>query len=169
MKEPSPTTRTGDLPLFGNGTAPARATPRYCAYCGHEITAPTPVAERFGEPFCSEDHAEQFASGVRSARVMAAAAGMAATMRQPDAGAPPTPAARSGQWTMALKMAACCGLPILALVVLAGGGGALLGAAGAALPLLAALACPLAMFFMMRGMMRGRHGDRQPPRRHDEQ
>jgi hypothetical protein len=55
-------------------------------------------------------------------------------------------------------MAACCGAPLLALVLLAGGGGALLGAAGAALPLLLALACPLGMFFMMRAMMGGRQG-----------
>ncbi|MGH7419574.1 MAG: DUF2933 domain-containing protein [Candidatus Rokuibacteriota bacterium] len=49
-------------------------------------------------------------------------------------------------------MGACCGLPLLALVFLAGGGGALLGAGAAVLPLLAVLACPLGMFFMMRAM-----------------
>ncbi|HXK34456.1 MAG TPA: DUF2933 domain-containing protein [Dehalococcoidia bacterium] len=169
MTDPSPTAKAGDLPVSGNGTAPSPRKPRYCAHCGHEITAPPPTAERFGEPFCSEGHAEEFASGVRAARVRAAAAGEAATtMPAPEAGGQPAPAAPSGQWKMALKMAACCGLPILALVVLAGGGGALLGAAGAALPLLAALACPLAMFFMMRGMMKGQHGDKRPPRDGDE-
>ena len=85
-------------------------------------------------------------------------------MPDPETRAQPAPAAPSGQWKTALKMAACCGLPILALVVLAGGGGVLLGAAGDALPLLAALACPLAMFFMMRGMMKGQHGDKRSPR-----
>jgi hypothetical protein len=169
MSDPSPTARTGDVPMSGNGTAPPAGKPRYCAYCGHEITAPTPSVERFGESFCSEDHAEEFASGVRAARVQAAAAGQAATIPDPAAAEQPAPAAPSGQWKMALKMAACCVLPMLALVVLAGGGGALLGAAGAALPLLAALACPLAMFFMMRAMMKGQHGDKRSPRDGDEQ
>jgi len=45
-------------------------------------------------------------------------------------------------------------VPILVLVFLAGGGGALLGAAGALLPFLVALACPIGMYFMMRGMMK---------------
>jgi hypothetical protein len=66
--------------------------------------------------------------------------------------AQPAGAAKPSSWKMALKRAACCGVPMLALVVLAGGGGALLGAAGAVLPLLLFLACPLGMFFMMRGM-----------------
>ncbi len=51
-----------------------------------------------------------------------------------------------------LGLGACCAAPLLAGVVLAGGGGALLGFAGAALPFLAALACPLGMYFMMRSM-----------------
>lgn len=51
-----------------------------------------------------------------------------------------------------LGLGACCAAPLLAGAVLAGGGGALLGAAGAALPFLAALACPLGMYFMMRSM-----------------
>jgi hypothetical protein len=49
-------------------------------------------------------------------------------------------------------MGVCCGLPILAVVFLAGGGGALLGAGAAVLPVLAVLACPLGMFLMMRAM-----------------
>jgi hypothetical protein len=44
-------------------------------------------------------------------------------------------------------------------LVLVGGTGALAGAAGAALPFLAMLACPLGMYFMMRGMSKtGDHG-----------
>ncbi|MGH2610308.1 MAG: DUF2933 domain-containing protein, partial [Tepidiformaceae bacterium] len=73
-------------------------------------------------------------------------------------------AAKGWSWKQALKMAACCGAPMLALVVLAGGG-ALLGAAGAVLPLLAALACPLGMFFMMRAMWKGHQ---QPPKDNDQ-
>jgi hypothetical protein len=65
------------------------------------------------------------------------------------------PGAKSSGWKQYLKLGFCCGAPLLALIVLAGGGGALLGAAGAVLPLLAFLACPLAMYFMMRGMSRG--------------
>lgn len=61
---------------------------------------------------------------------------------------------RAQGWKRYLKLGASCALPVLALLVLAGGGGALLGAAGAVLPLLAALACPLAMYFMVRGMMK---------------
>jgi hypothetical protein len=56
-------------------------------------------------------------------------------------------------------MAACCGLPLLVLVLLAGGGGALLGAGAAVLPLLAVLACPLGMLFMMRAMQGHGRGD----------
>lgn len=151
-----------DVAISGDGAGPT--APRYCAYCGHEVIPLMPAPERFGEVFCSEGHGKEFASGVRAARVQAAAAVDAVTVAKPEGGGQPAPAAKPGQWKMALKMAACCGLPMLALVVLAGGGGALLGAAGAVLPLLAALACPLGMFFMMRAMMKGGHSDKRPPR-----
>ena len=160
MTDPSPAAKTDDLPVSGNGTAPRPVASRYCAHCGHEVIDPAPATERFGEAFCSEGHAAEFASGVRAARVQAAATAAGVTMVKPEAGGQPAQAAKPGQWKMALKMAACCGLPMLALVVLAGGGGALLGAAGAVLPLLAALACPLGMFFMMRMMMKGGHEDK---------
>ncbi|MGH7417424.1 MAG: DUF2933 domain-containing protein, partial [Candidatus Rokuibacteriota bacterium] len=73
-----------------------------------------------------------------------------------------------GQWSLGrlLKLGACGGLPILALVFLAGGGGALLGAGAAVLPVLALLACPLGMFFMMRGMRQ--NGSGGAPRGPDE-
>jgi len=45
----------------------------HCGYCGHPISEPGPLAERFGERFCSEAHAEEFAAGVREARIQAAA------------------------------------------------------------------------------------------------
>src|SRR5712691_6291904 len=137
-----------DAVISGNGAG--AATPHYCGFCGQEVVDVPPLPERFGEVFCSEGHAEEFASGVRAARVQAAAAADALTVTKPETDGQPASAAKPGGWKMALKMAACCGLPMLALVVLAGGGGALLGAAGAVLPLLAALACPLGMFFMMR-------------------
>ena len=139
--------------LSGNGAAAPPSEPRYCAYCGRETDRRAAAIERFGEPFCSAAHAETFVTGVRVARVQASAALESA---QAGAGARDQPAvAPTGwNWKRFAKMAACCGLPMLALVVLAGGGGALLGAAGAVLPLLAVLACPLGMFFAMRGMMR---------------
>ena len=69
-----------------------------------------------------------------------------------------------------LKMAVCCGLPILAVVLLAGGGGTLLGAGAAILPVLALLACPLAMLFMMWGMRNHGKGksDQAKPTSDDE-
>lgn len=151
-----------EVAMSGNGAGPA--TPRHCAFCGQEIGHAPTVPERFGEVFCSDGHAEEFASGVRTARVQTAATAEVVTVTKPETDRAPAPAAKPGGWRMALKMAACCGLPMLALVVLAGGGGALLGAAGAVLPLLAALACPLGMFFMMRAMMKGGQENKRPPR-----
>lgn len=151
-----------------NGPPPAQATgqARYCAFCGAEV-GQEGTPERFGEIFCSEAHTEEFVKGVRASRVQAAVAG-AAEVPQADAAAPEqatSAVAKPRDWKMALKMAACCGAPMLALVVLAGGGGALLGAAGAILPLLLVLACPLGMFFMMRAMSKGRQ---QQPKDKDQ-
>lgn len=141
----------------GNGPPPIETArqARYCAFCGVEV-GQEGAPERFGEIFCSDAHAEECVTGVRAVRVQAAVAGGAEVQRA-DETAPeqPTVAARPWDWKKALKMAACCGAPLLVLVVLAGGGGAMLGAAGALLPLLAVLACPLGMYFMMRGMSKG--------------
>lgn len=151
-----------DVAISGDGAG--STAPRYCAYCGHEVIPLMPAPERFGEVFCSEGHAKEFASGVRAARAQAAASANAVTVTKPEGDGQSVPAAKPGQWKTAFKMAACCGIPMLALVVLAGGGGALLGAAGAVLPLLLILACPLGMFFMMRAMMKGGQSDKRPPR-----
>jgi len=159
MTEPSRRPGTDVAAVSGNGAVLRPSPPRYCGHCGREVAPDAPSIERFGEPFCSDAHAEAFVTGVRTARAQAAAirevaatpeVGPASTGTGDQAAATPA----GWNWKSFAKMAACCGLPVLALVVLAGGGGALLGAAGAALPLLAALACPLAMFFLMRGMMR---------------
>jgi len=58
------------------------------------------------------------------------------------------------QWELkrGVKWAACLAVPLHLVVFLGAGGGALLGAGASILPYLAILACPLAMFFMMRGM-----------------
>ncbi|MGH7378256.1 MAG: DUF2933 domain-containing protein, partial [Candidatus Methylomirabilales bacterium] len=64
-----------------------------------------------------------------------------------------------GPWSL-LKMGACCGgaLLLFALVPLvAGGGGALAGVGVSLLSIAALLACPLGMYFMMRGMQRMEH------------
>lgn len=127
---------------------------RYCGFCGVEAASDGAAPERFGEVFCSQGHAEEFVKGVRAARAQAAAVAAVPARQAPPGQDPDSVAARPAQpnWKHLLKMAACCGAPILALVVLAGGGGALLGAAGAVLPVLLLLACPLGMFFMLRAM-----------------
>jgi hypothetical protein len=162
MADHSPTRKTDEL--VSNGTDPRQAAARYCAFCGQAMVEAAGAPERFGEAFCSEAHADEFATGVRAARVQLAAATEVAPAAETEAASPSTATAKPAQWKMALKMAACCGAPMLALVVLAGGGGALLGAAGAALPLLLALACPLGMFFMMRGMMKSGQSDKRQER-----
>ena len=140
-------------PQDGAGTSEAGAAERYCALCGQQTSTSGPAIERFGEPFCSEAHAEDFVKAVRTARVQITAATPETTeIARAESSAEAAPKPQS--WKGPLKMAICCGAPMLALVVLAGGGGALLGAAGGLLPVLAALACPLAMLFMMRGMFK---------------
>jgi hypothetical protein len=127
----------------------------YCTYCGVDLDRVVEVPKRFGEPFCGDAHADAFVREARAVRVGSAA----------SAGQITDPATARGQassgWDLkrALKMAACCGAPVLALVFLAGGGGALLGAGAAVLPLLAVLTCPLGMFFMMRAMQGHGKGD----------
>src|SRR3990172_7423282 len=116
-----------------NGPPRVQATgqARYCAFCGAEV-GQEGAPERFGEIFCSDAHAEEFVKGVRAVRVQTPVGGGAEVQRA-DETAPEqsTGAAKPRDWKMALKMAACCGAPLLALVVLAGGGGALFGSAGA--------------------------------------
>lgn len=156
-----------------NGRDPGRGEATHCGFCGVDLDAANPVARRFGETFCSEAHADAFVSEVRAARAQVAAlAGPAATDGGGAAEGGQDKAA-AGRWDLkrALKLAACCGLPILAVVFLAGGGGALLGAGAAILPVLALLACPLGMFFMMRGMAnhgKGESGRERPQGSDDE-
>lgn len=144
--------------------ATAPDTVRYCAYCGHPIADDVSAPERFGEPFCSESHAEEFAAGVRAARTEAAArrddiqapaAGMACAM---------PPLGQRG-WRNYLKPAACWGAPVLLLLaipLLWSGGWATAGRS--LLSVLALVACPLGMYVMMRGMTGIQHGsDPRPP------
>ena len=85
--------------------------------------------------FCSQSHADEFVQKVQAARIQAAVS-----------------APTQWDWKRYVKLGICIGAPLLALLVLAGGGSAVLGAAGTLLPVLAFLACPLAMYFLMRSM-----------------
>jgi hypothetical protein len=140
--------------VSSNGGLGARET-GYCSYCGADLDGSGGLPMRFGERFCSDEHADAFVREARAARIESVA-----TADQTTDMASPGGRASSG-WDLkrALKMGACCGLPLLALVFLAGGGGALLGAGAAILPTLALLACPLGMFFMMRAMQSHGKGD----------
>jgi hypothetical protein len=127
----------------------------HCGYCGRPLSSEVDAPERYGERFCSDSHADQFAAGVRVARIAAAARTEGPATNEADRGAscglPPT-----GQrtWRDYLKQGACWGAPLLLLIAiplvwssgLAAAGGTLLTA-------IAFLACPLGMYFMMRGMM----------------
>jgi|GEM_PF-2358115 len=162
-------------PKDGAGAREGKPAEQYCALCGQPAGSGDAAIERFGEAFCSEAHAEEFVQAVQAVRearvqaavkaetavdgppVPAAAAASAADAQRPDQTAGVV--AKPQSWKGLLKMGLCCGAPILALVVLAGGGGAVLGVAGALLPVLALLACPLGMYFMMRSMAKtGDHG-----------
>ena len=150
------TTRPNDA-----GAADTKLEAHYCGLCGQPVGASAAGVERFGETFCSEAHAQEFLDAVRSARVQAAA-GLPTTIHGPNAADPPLP--RS--WKASIGKVLCWGAPLLVIaLVLAGGTGAVTGAAGAVLPFLAALACPLGMYFMMRSM--SKTGGRGDPRHQD--
>ncbi len=131
----------------------------HCAYCGHGIPAEAAANQRFGKRFCSEEHAEAFAEGVRAQQIAAVA------QRQEAQGAKcAEPATAPQGWADRLKRAACWGAPLLLLLaipLLASGGA--LAAGGSVLSLLAVLACPLGMYFMMRTMGGMHGGDAQHP------
>lgn len=140
---------------------PATRTNPHCAYCGHSIPDGTEAPERFGERFCSEAHADEFAAGVRSARIEAAARAEAASNGTSRAASDDQ--AASGQKksrTDQLKRGACWAAPVLLLMALPlfWSGNGLAAAGGSLLSVLALLACPLGMFFMMRAMGNMQHG-----------
>lgn len=126
-------------------------TGRHCSYCGVTVNEDTPPIERFGERFCSEAHAEEFAAGVRAARMQAATRPGAA----PASCAMPPAGQRT--WQDYLKRGACWGAPLLLLLAipLFWSGSAAAATGGSILSVLALLACPLGMFFMMRAMSKG--------------
>lgn len=142
--------------VAGNGGPGARET-GYCSYCGADLDGVGALPMRFGERFCSDGHADAFVQESRAARIESAA-----IADRTDAASPGGQVSSGWNLKRALKMGVCFGLPLLAVVFLAVGGGALLGAGAAVLPLLALLACPLGMFFMMRAMHGHGKGDNEP-------
>ncbi|MGH7385642.1 MAG: DUF2933 domain-containing protein [Candidatus Rokuibacteriota bacterium] len=151
-----PIERQGSTIPPSNGE-PAVREDGYCAYCGSDLDGASGLPMRFGERFCSDGHADAFVLEARAARIESAA-----IADRTDAASLGSQASSGWNLKRALKMGVCCGLPLLALVFLVGGGGALLGAGSAVLPLLAILACPLGMFFMMRAMQGHGKGDNEP-------
>lgn len=127
-------------------------TDRHCGYCGHPIARDVLPPERFGEPFCSDAHADEFAAGVRAPRIDAAAERERATAPGPSGqGAACAPTSADAGWRGFVKRHACWGAPLLAIPLFWTGGWAATG--GSLLSVLALLACPLGMYFMMRVMM----------------
>ncbi|MGH7378226.1 MAG: hypothetical protein ACREKK_12490, partial [Candidatus Methylomirabilales bacterium] len=148
MDEKEPKTQAAE----GASGAPAKveAAEHHCPVCGRD--AADPALFRFGEYFCSEAHVAEFAGEVRRREALPAEAARRVT----PAEATPSAPKKGGPWSL-LKMGACCGggLLLLALIPLvAGGGGALAGVGVSLLSIAALLACPLGMYFMMRGMQR---------------
>jgi hypothetical protein len=140
-----------------SGISSDRRVETHCPICGRD--AADPSLKRFGEYFCSEAHVEVFAKDVRAKTATQAASTQAVATTSPvpccatdnKVGA----TQQKGRLGGYLKMAACCGgmlllLPALGLVSFGG----LAAVAGSALSVVAALACPIGMYFMMRGMMK---------------
>lgn len=133
----------------------------HCAYCGQPVATGQPAIERFGELFCSEWHAEEFTAGVRAARVDAAAR-RAASEPAASGYSQRAPGGRVGAW---IAGAVIVGFLGIALTWGSLGGGAVTPGAGSLITALLLLACPLAMYFMMRGMNRmGSGHDADGPR-----
>ena len=141
----------------------------HCAYCGHSIDAAAAPA-RFGERFCSDAHAEQFAAGVRTARMEVAARATSSPSSEQATSACALPPAGQRRWPDYAKRAACWGAPLLLLLALplmwTGGWAA---AGGSLLSVAAFLACPLGMYFMMRGMTRMQRPQAPPEKRDDKE
>ena len=147
-------TRSNTIPQNGASPQNENADGRYCAICGESVN--DVVIERFGEPLCSEVHAEEFVAKVRAAKIEAATAAL--DEKAPAAVGICSVGRTSPGWKGYLGKTLCWGVPLLALGFLLAGGGTVLGAAGGLLPIAAALACPLGMYFMMRSMAKtGQH------------
>lgn len=134
----------------------------HCAYCGRLVATEAEAPERFGERFCSAVHAEEFVTGVRQARMAKAAHAEDRTAMEVGKACAQTTSSQPS-WRGSLKRAICWAAPLLALIAIPlvwTGGWAATG--GSVLTLLALLACPLGMYFMMRGMMTMRRDGGSP-------
>ena len=123
----------------------------YCPICGRD--GDTGV-KRFGHLFCSEAHLAQFASERRAkAEPEEASASAVEAKGQGEAGNAMAYGigTKGGLRKMGWCLAACLGL-LIAVPLIASGG--LAATAGSLLSVVAFLACPIGMYFMMRGMMK---------------
>lgn len=129
--------------------SPGSSEGLYCPTCGRDGD---PGLKRFGQFFCSEAHVEQYALERRAQAEVAPAPAA-------EALADPKPAdghgmacgigTKGGLRKMGWCLAGGVGL-LIALPLIASGGMA--AAAGSVLSVAAFLACPIGMYFMMRGM-----------------
>lgn len=132
----------------------------YCPVCGRDGG---PTLERFGQVFCSEAHVEQYASERRagSALVQTGHTGVE-TKDQGNQEAKGMPCGMAtGRGLRKIGWCAAAGVGFLIAVPLVASGGAA-AAAGTLLSVAAALACPIGMYFMMRGMMKMNSQGRPP-------
>lgn len=131
-----------------NGAAPGRPDDSpYCPFCGNAVSGESAPAERFGQAFCSEAHAEEFAQRVRLARIQAAA-------RRTESAVTDDRPRVAASWGEKLKSSLCWSAPLLILLglPLVSSGDRLAAVGGSLLSAIALLACPLGMYFMMRSM-----------------
>jgi len=92
MSEPLHERRLADIATPEKGDTPSapRPVPSSCSFCGERARAEDPPVERFGEVFCSVEHADAFVLEVRRARVQTAA----------SVGVPDAQAAYESQWNL---------------------------------------------------------------------
>lgn len=157
MDEKSPKTQEPEVKI----AAPPKgaAAEQYCPICGRD--AGDPALFRFGEYFCSEAHVAEFAAEIRRHRAVGPEAAPGAV----STAVALRPSLRGGIWGLLKTGALCAGgaLVLFALIPLVwSSGGALAGAGLSLLSIAALLACPLGMYFMMRGMQRMEHGGKEP-------
>ena len=137
----------------------------YCPICGRDGD---PGLKRFGHMFCSEAHVAQYASE-RPAKAdvvkpgptaLAAKTNEAEGTQAMTCGIGTKGGLRKMGWCVAGGVGLLIGLPLIA-------SGGLAAAAGSLLTVAAALACPIGMYFMMRGMMKMQ--GKEPPNDSEKQ
>ncbi len=124
----------------------------YCPICGREGD---PGLRRFGHIFCSEAHVAQYASERTVQAEPAASRPTAVEATDPGNQGAKGMACGIGTKGGLRKMGWCLagGVGLLIAIPLIASGG-LAATAGSLLSVVAFLACPIGMYFMMRGMMK---------------